>query len=101
MLRLNLNLLHISGQVQICEPPASGVAEITGMYHLTWLILVSKEMGMSLMLSLGFAVDGNMRINVEKKVSKVSPCQLVSIVFCGKDLRRPLPHPEVMVGMYV
>lgn len=61
------------------------------MYHLAWLILVSKEMGVSLMLSIGLAVNGNVRISVVKKVSKVSPCHLVPIVFCEKDLSRPLP----------
>lgn len=43
------------------------------MYRLAWLILGSKEMGVSLMLSPGLAVDGNVRISVVKKVSKVSP----------------------------
>lgn len=58
-------------------------------------------MAVSLMWSPGFAVDGNMRLSVVEKVSKVSPCHLVSIVFCGEDLSGPFPHPEVMVGMYV
>lgn len=61
------------------------------MYRLAWLILGSKGMGVSLMLSPGLAVDGNVRISVVKKVSKLSPCHLVSIVFCGKNLSGPLP----------
>lgn len=51
------------------------------MYRLAWLILGSKEVGVSLMLSPRLAMDGNVRISVVKKVSKASPCHLVSIVF--------------------
>lgn len=54
---------------------------ITGVYHLAQLTLVSREMGVSLMLSSGPAVDGSRRNLLWKKKSvKGFPCQLASIV---------------------